>query len=170
MKRKFLERSPYRIATMARLIAKLIDIFVIMILSIFFYPVGILFSVIYIGIADSLGQGQSVGKKFMGFAVISLEDGSPCSYRQSFIRNLPLIIPLILAIIPIWGWILSFIVGVPLILIEVYLLYRLDSGSRIGDVMADTSVIASDGPRPVKAAMAKTSAGWFEAGSTTQPH
>ncbi len=152
---------------MARLIAKLIDIFVILILSIFFYPVGIIFSVGYIGVADSLGQGQSVGKKFMGFAVISLEDGGPCTYRQSFIRNLPLIIPLMLAIIPIWGWILSFIVGIPLILIEVYLLYRLDSGARVGDVMADTSVIASDGPRPVKAGLAKSTAGWFEASSNT---
>ncbi len=80
----------------------------------------------------------------MGFAVKSLEDGSPCSYKQSFIRNLPFILPLVLAIVPFWGWIIGGILAVALIGLELYLLYNLDSGHRLGDVMADTSVMAND--------------------------
>ena len=95
----------------------------------------------------------------MGFSVISLEDGSPCSIKQSFIRNLPLLVPLILAIIPFWGWILSLLVGLPLVVLEVYLMYKLDSAHRLGDVMADTTVIAGDG----QALSAKNkNASWFD--------
>jgi uncharacterized RDD family membrane protein YckC len=158
-KRKYLLKSPLNVARLSRLSAKAIDLFIVVILSIFFYPLGILLSVLYIGICDSLQNGQSVGKKLIGFAVISLEDGTPCSVRQSAVRNLPIILPLILAVIPFWGWILSFLIGVPMLLLEVYLIYKLDSGHRLGDVMADTSVMANDGT-PLKTKTRKTS--WFE--------
>lgn len=95
----------------------------------------------------------------MGFAVISLEDGSPCSMKQSLIRNLPFLVPLISAIIPLWGWIISFLLGVPLVAIELYLLFKLDSGHRLGDVMADTSVVANDGNRAVVGK--KINSRWF---------
>ena len=100
----------------------------------------------------------------MGFAVISLEDGKPCTVKQSAIRNLPIIIPLAIAIVPIWGWIFAFLIGVPLILLEVYLLYKLDSGHRLGDVMADTSVMANDG---TAAQIKKRKDSWFEEGQPT---
>jgi uncharacterized RDD family membrane protein YckC len=147
MKKKYLLRSSERIALFSRLMAKGIDIFIVMILSMFFYPLGILLAAIYLAFADSLQNGQSVGKKFIGFAVISLEDGKPCSLKQSIIRNLPFLVPLCFAIIPFWGWIFSILLGVPLLLLELYLLFKLDSGHRLGDVMADTTVIANDGHR-----------------------
>lgn len=81
----------------------------------------------------------------MGFAVKSLEDGSPCSIKQSVIRNLPFTLPLLVALLlPIIGWILGAILAMVLIGFELYLLYNLDSGHRLGDVMADTSVMAND--------------------------
>ncbi len=151
MNRKYLLKSSLRVANLSRLIAKGIDLFILLILSIFFYPLGIILSFVYMSIADSLQNGQSVGKKFMGFAVISLEDGKPCTVRQSFVRNLPILIPLIFSIFPLWGWVISLLIGVPLILLEVYLLFKLDSGHRLGDVMADTSVLPNDGMQvPVK--------------------
>jgi uncharacterized RDD family membrane protein YckC len=144
MDRKYLLEKAIRVAKLTRLIAKGIDLFIVLCFSILFYPLGLILGIGYIAIADGLGNGQSVGKKFMGFAVKSLEDGSPCSYKQSVVRNLPFILPLILAIVPFWGWILGGILAVALIGLELYLLYNLDSGHRLGDVMADTSVMAND--------------------------
>ena len=163
--RKYLLKSTFNVARLTRLIAKSIDLFIVLILSIFFYPIGIFLAVIYIGISDSLQNGQSVGKKFMGFAVISLDDGKPCSVKQSAMRNLPIIIPLMMAIVPFWGWILSVLIGIPLILLEVYLLYKLDSGHRLGDVVADTSVVSNDGSH---VAIKKRKTSWFEETAQTQ--
>ena len=58
---------------MARLMAKAIDLFIVLILSVFFHTLGLFLSAFYIGISDCLQNGQSVGKRFMGFQVISLE-------------------------------------------------------------------------------------------------
>ena len=144
MDRKYLLEKAIRVAKLTRLIAKAIDLFIVVCLSIWWYPLGLILGIIYISISDSLNKGQSVGKKFMGFAVKSLEDGSPCSFKQSLVRNLPFILPLILAIVPFWGWILGGILCLGLVGLELYLLYNLDSGHRLGDVMADTTVMAND--------------------------
>ena len=144
MDRKYLLEKAIRVAKLTRLIAKGIDLFIVLSFSIWLYPLGLILGIVYMAVSDGLGQGQSVGKKFMGFAVKSLEDGAPCSYKQSIIRNLPFLLPLILAIVPFWGWILGGILGIALVGLELYLLYNLDSGHRLGDVMADTSVMAND--------------------------
>jgi uncharacterized RDD family membrane protein YckC len=144
MDRKYLLEKAIRVAKLTRLIAKAIDLVIVFCFSIFLYPLGLMLGIVYIAMSDGMGNGQSAGKRFMGFAVKSLEDGSPCSYRQSIIRNLPFILPLTLAIVPFWGWILGGILAVALIGLELYLLYNLDSGHRLGDVMADTSVMAND--------------------------
>lgn len=159
MEKRYILKSAFKVARLTRLLAKAIDLFIVLILSFFFYPVGIILSLIYLSIADSLQNGQSVGKKLLGFAVISLEDGKPCTVKQSFVRNLPLLIPLALAIIPFWGWAMAIMLGIPLGALEVYLLYKLDSGHRLGDVMADTSVMANDGSQ-VQVKRRKNS--WFE--------
>ena len=160
--KKYLLKKSIRTAKNYRLLAKLIDLFIVLLLSAPFFPLGIILAICYIGVSDSIQRGQSVGKKFMGFRVISMEDGAPCSIKQSVIRNLPIIIPLFLAIIPLWGWILATIIGVPLLLLETYLLYKLDTGHRLGDVMADTTVMANDDN---KEAAKKRKASWFEGGS-----
>ena len=144
MDRKYLLEKAIRVAKLTRLIAKGIDLFIVLSFSIWLYPLGLILGIVYMAVSDGLGLGQSVGKKFMGFAVKSLEDGAPCSYKQSIIRNLPFLLPLTLAIVPFWGWILGGILGIALVGLELYLLYNLDSGHRLGDVMADTSVMAND--------------------------
>lgn len=163
MDRKYLLKKSINVARLSRLIAKAIDLFIVLILSFFFYPIGLILSVVYMAIGDSLQDGQSVGKKFMGFSVISLEDGSPCTVKQSVIRNLPILIPLFFAIVPFWGWVMSIIIGIPLIALEVYLIYKLDSGHRLGDVMADTSVNANDG---MQSQIKKRKSSWFDQNST----
>ena len=159
MKARYVLNDGMKHAKVYRLIAKSIDLFITLILAMFFFPVGILLSFSYLAFCDSLQNGQSFGKKFMGFSVVSLEDGSPCSPKQSCIRNLPFLIPLFFTIIPLWGWIFSAILIVPLICIELYLIFKLDSAHRLGDVMADTTVIASD---PGQADIRKPASGWFD--------
>ncbi|MBF0205389.1 MAG: RDD family protein [Oligoflexia bacterium] len=157
--KKYLLQSQIRIARLSRIIAKSIDLFIALILCTVVHPLGVLLAVAYLCISDSLQHGQSVGKKFIGLAVISLDDGRPCSFRQSSIRNLPLIIPTALLIIPFWGWLLAILLGLPLVSLELYLLFSLDSGHRLGDVMADTTVIAND---PHRLNLTKKRESWFE--------
>lgn len=159
MKRKYLLRSGINTARITRLIAKAIDILIVLVMSMLFYPVGLVLAIIYMALSDSLQNGRSVGKKIMGFAVISLEDGSPCGVRQSIVRNLPLIVPMIFAIVPLWGWIICSLLAIPLIVLEVIFLFKLDSGHRLGDVMADTSVIANDQSKLMKD---KNKTSWFD--------
>ena len=165
MKRKYLLKDPMEVGKLTRLIAKSVDMFIVLLLSIFFYPLGITLSLIYISIADSLQHGQSVGKKLLGLSVISLEDGRPCSTRQSLVRNLPISIPLAIAVIPFIGWIFSIMIGTIFIGLEIYLLCKLDSGHRLGDVMADTSVMANDGTMNTAK---NPETRWFES-TTTSP-
>jgi len=150
MDRKYLLKSAIKVATLARILAKAIDLFIVIILALVAYPVGIFLSMTYICLCDAFQNGQSVGKKFMGFSVVSMIDGSPCTFKQSVIRNLPLSVPLIFAIIPMWGWIFTFLIGSVLCAVEIYFIFHLESGHRVGDVMADTSVIAST-PSQVRA-------------------
>jgi len=159
MNKKYLLKSPVKVARLSRLIAKAIDLFIVIILAMFFYPIGVLLALVYLGASDSLQGGQSVGKKFVGFQVVSLEDGKPCSLKQSIIRNLPFLVPLILAIVPIWGWVISIVMTAIFVPFELYLLFKLDSGHRLGDVMADTTVIANDIHR---ADIRKNKQSWFE--------
>jgi len=147
MNRKDLIDGPLARARLSRLIAKIIDIGLVTLGAVFYYPMGLILGVIYLCISDSLYDGQSIGKRLMGFGVISLVDGSPCSTKQSFIRNLPFTVPLFFLIFPFWGWIFSGIFAVPLALMEVYFLFKKNSAHRLGDIMADTTVIADDGMR-----------------------
>ncbi len=163
--KKYLLKSTFRVALLSRLFAKAIDLFIVLILSFFMYPLGIILSAIYISICDSLQNGQSVGKKFMGFSVLSLEDGQPCTKKQSFIRNLPIFVPLVFAIIPIWGLIFTILLGTPLLAFEVYLLFKLDSGNRLGDVMADTTVNSTI---ESKVTMHKKRDSWFPTMDSSQ--
>ena len=153
-------RKAIKQARISRIVAKGIDLFIVLLLSLFLYPIGLLFSSIYMAISDSLQNGQSVGKKFVGFAVVDLEDGTPCSVQQSLVRNLPFLIPLSFAIIPIWGVIFSLVLGAPLVALELYLLFKLDSGRRLGDVMANTTVMGSDNEKVSRVQSDQT--GWFK--------
>jgi uncharacterized RDD family membrane protein YckC len=147
MKRKDFLESPMARARFNRFLAKLIDVGLVTLGAVFYYPMGLILGVIYLCISDSLYDGQSIGKRFMGFGVVSLIDGTPCSTWQSFIRNLPFTVPLFFFIFPFWGWIFSAVFALPLAFMEVYFLFKQKSMHRLGDMMADTTVIANDGTR-----------------------
>ncbi len=140
-------KGPLARARWFRLIAKSIDIGLVTIGAIFYYPMGLILGIIYLAVSDSLYDGQSIGKRFMGFGVVSLIDGSPCSAKQSFIRNLPFTIPFFFLVFPVGGWFFSAIFATPLAIMELYFLFKVDSPHRLGDILADTTVIADDGTR-----------------------
>jgi len=51
-----------------------------------------IFAFLYTLLADGLEGGQSYGKRMVGVRVVSMQTGAPCSFGQSFIRNLLLMI------------------------------------------------------------------------------
>lgn len=158
MQRKYFLKDPLRRAKLARIFAKLIDLAIVLFLSVALYPVGLLLGAIYLGLADSYKDGRSFGKKLMGFRVISLSDGTPCNFKQAVIRNLPFILPLVVAFfIPFWGLFIGAILSVGMVGFEVYVIVKLDSGHRLGDIMADTSVVSNT---PDLVTAPKTG-GWF---------
>lgn len=155
---KYFREKTRKHALWARFFAKSIDLGVVIMCTLVFYPFGIILALTYLVICDSMNYGQSLGKRIVGFSVISLEDGLPCTIKQSFIRNLPLIIPVFLLLIPFWGWFFALFSGLPMLGMEVYFLTSLGSGHRLGDVMADTTVHSFTGTLVVP----KKNSSWFE--------
>lgn len=158
-KNYFLAGATNKISFWVRSLAKIIDFFFIIVVATFFYPLGVFAGALYLILADSIQTGQSVGKKILGLKVISLKDGSPCAFNQSFIRNLPFLIPLLIGIVPLWGWLLGVVVFLILVALEFYLMVRLDSGHRLGDVMADTTVVLAKSEEDF---ISKKNKSWFK--------
>lgn len=129
----------------SRLFAKFTDLLIVVLLGLLIRGgVGSLLGFFYSLVADSLPfkgfQGQSIGKKLLRIQVVD-EDGNPPRLKASVIRNIPVGIVTLLMVIPVWGWILSFLVGIPFGLIELSLIARAKGHQRLGDVMAETRVI-----------------------------
>ena len=77
------------------------------------------FSLFYILFADGFEGGQSYGKRAVGTACVDANSGAPCTFWQSFIRNL------LLSVLGLLDWI--FILG--------------GKRQRLGDKAASTIVI-----------------------------
>ena len=77
-------------------------------------------SVFYYLFADGLHEGQSLGKQMLGMRVVALDGIAPCTFRQSFVRNL------LLAVLGPLDWL--FIFG--------------DRHQRLGDKLAATLVVS----------------------------
>lgn len=131
-----------KVSTLTRCIAKSIDLFVIVFLSVVLpYPAGVLLGFIYTLIHDGVFKGQSLGKWLFQLKVIHLKSNEPCTLRDSVIRNAPLGVATFFGIIPFWGWIILILLGIPLVALEIYLMVTIENGGRLGDVMADTKVV-----------------------------
>lgn len=138
--------SSSRVSVSNRVAAKLIDIAVVIALAaILLYPLGPLAGFCYSLFADGLklfGQrGQSLGKKAMKLRVVQSKSRKPATYRDSAFRNAPVGVATFFAIIPIWGWLILGLIGLPLMAMEIYLMLTVPTGHRLGDVMGDTEVI-----------------------------
>jgi hypothetical protein len=117
------------------------------------YPLGPLVGFFYSMSADCLKfgshQSQSVGKKLLKLQSVSRvrRDASglrsPVSLKESIYRNAPVGVATFFALIPVWGWLILFLIGIPLLVMEIYLMLSVETGHRLGDVMGDTEVISS---------------------------
>ena len=145
-----LSLSPHvKVSVTQRAIAKFIDIIIVVILSaIVIYPIGPLLGFLYSVFADGINfgplHGQSIGKKIIKLQVRSTVTQKPANWKDSLIRNTPVGIATFFAIIPVWGWLILALIGLPLMIMEVYLMATVDNGHRLGDVMGDTEVKALD--------------------------
>jgi uncharacterized RDD family membrane protein YckC len=122
-----------------RAVAGLVDLLLIIGLVRLPDVVGFLSAAGYILIRDGLLDRRSIGKKLIGLKVISSETpGATLSYRESIIRNVPLVFAFFLFLIPYAGWLLG-----PIALVVEALTAIGDTRSmRIGDMLARTRVVA----------------------------
>lgn len=116
-----------------RLIAQILDNLIALFFGFLFYSLGSLyfsepwggFFIGYLGynlLSDGLPRGQSFGKRVLNIAVVDVNDGEPCSYSMSIIRNLSLLF---------------------LGLIDILFIFR-KSRQRLGDMAVGTKVINTD--------------------------
>jgi uncharacterized RDD family membrane protein YckC len=135
-----------KVSVINRVVAKIIDILLIFfVAAILPYPVGPLLGFLYSLLGDGINigtfRGQSIGKKLLKLQVVNTIRKKPANFQDSVLRNSPVGVATFFGIIPIWGWVILGLIGIPLMIMEVYLMISVDSGHRLGDVMADTEVI-----------------------------
>ncbi len=145
---------PSRQFVFQRVMAKVVDLLIFVALAALIpYPLGPLLGFLYSMGADALrGAGfrsQSVGKRLFRLRVVSRraetkgnqQNGSSITIRDAFLRNAPVGVATFFGLIPLWGWVIMALVGLPLMAIEIYLMSTKEWGQRLGDVMGDTEVI-----------------------------
>ncbi len=145
--------SPRRVSSFDRIAARVFDLVVALALfslgNALSYPLGVCLCFAYLLLQD--GWGQSIGKRLFGLRV--LQDGTerPTTLAQSALRNVPFAIGVLFVAIPAF-WVFFILVFLPLLMVETHFVLRLDSGARLGDVLAETYV--DDGlrrPQPMLA-------------------
>lgn len=135
------------------MMAKAIDLaIVLMLAAIIPYPIGPLLALGYSLCADGMHfkkfRSQSVGKRLMGLRVVSIVGDFPIDLRTSFYRNIPIGVMTLFALIPLWGWIILVLVGIPILMMELYLMKRKAHAQRLGDVLGDTHVVLASEENP----------------------
>ncbi len=138
--------AQHKFAVAQRVAAKMVDLILVgligVLLPTFLAPIaGFVYSLVGDGLNRWGFKGQSVGKRLMGLRVVRFPGGGPVRMRDSAIRNLPIGVATFFAIIPLWGWVICILVGVPLMLIEITLMLRMKDETRLGDIMAGTHVV-----------------------------
>lgn len=137
-----MEGSPElrKASVVKRILARVVDVLVAWAFTLVLPPAGILAGLVYLALADALPKGQSLGKMVFGLEVIT-QDVNPCDLKASAYRNIPFVLVLLFAAIPLLGWILLILAGIPILLIELWLVVADHNGSRLGDRIAGTTVI-----------------------------
>ncbi|MDF1535500.1 MAG: RDD family protein [bacterium] len=137
-----MEQSPDlpKASVLKRIMARLVDGLVAWALALVMPPVGILAGLLYLAAADGVQKGQSLGKMVFGLEVMTRE-GELCDLKGSIYRNIPFVLALLFAAVPLLGWILLVIAGIPILLIELWLVIVDDHGNRLGDRIAGTTVV-----------------------------
>jgi uncharacterized RDD family membrane protein YckC len=102
--------------------------------------VGPLLAAFYLLVADALMSGQSVGKKIFGVRTVVVPRRAPAGWHESVLRNAPFALVAIFYAVPLL-WPVLFVVGLPILGFEAYMIFTDRLGIRIGDIFADTQVV-----------------------------
>lgn len=127
--------------TLNRVIARFIDILIALLLAKLPGYVGFLAGLTYVGIADGLFDGQSIGKRIIGLRALRESGRSHCDFRDSILRNSTIGVYYALFHIPLLGWAFA-VVGLGF---EWLLVVGNAEGMRLGDEIAGT--VVADEPR-----------------------
>lgn len=128
-----------RASLLLRVFAKVLDFILIAVMAEVVPKSGFYAGLFYMLTGDSLFGGRSLGKYLMGIRTVSLNDGNPCSVRDSVIRNSPFGVGIALLKIPLIGWLFLIIIAA----FEFIILLGSKEGMRLGDEIAKTLVIES---------------------------
>jgi uncharacterized RDD family membrane protein YckC len=131
-----------------RVIARTIDLIIVIALYEIIPTIGFFAGMIYLLISDGLFQGRSIGKKLIGLKVI-IKDGdetnSVCGFKESIFRNFPFVAGYIsfgiLKVIPLIGWLFSFVIVLGILIFECLVMMGSENGMRLGDEIAKTQVV-----------------------------
>src|SRR5574342_497290 len=140
------EGSPYPKADLTlRGLARLVDLALAFAAANLAGPAGPVLACLYLLLADGLLHGQSVGKRLLGVRTMAIARGAtrgrPAGYRESALRNLPFGLLALFYGVTLVGWIMLFVVGLPMICFESWMVWTDRHGVRIGDIFADTQVV-----------------------------
>ena len=136
------EGSPYpKAGLLARAVGRATDLVLCLALSALAGEAGVLAGLLYLAVADALWHGQSLGKRIAGLKVVHVPTRASAGLAQSVIRNSPFCLAFVFYAVPIVGWLLLVVVGLPLLAFEGYMVYSDQLGIRVGDVFADTQVV-----------------------------
>jgi hypothetical protein len=138
-----MSEEPQRAGLLLRTVAKVID-FVIIAAAVEVIPkAGFFAGLVYLLIGDGLLNGRSLGKKLIGIQVVSIDTFTPCTFRESIIRNCIFGIGFLFYKMLWFGWIFIALIS----FFEFLILLGSKSKMRIGDEIAKTTVI--DNPQEV---------------------
>lgn len=131
------EKNIKKCSIFLRIIAKFIDLIIVITLWKIFHSAGIYIGVFYLLVSDGIFKGASIGKKLLRIRVINTERNNFSDFRDSILRNLFLSLALLFLVIPLIGWIFVLIVFA----FEFILIVGDKESKRLGDHLAKTLVI-----------------------------
>ncbi len=138
-RREFL-RDARRARYLARLVAKAADLIIALCLWRVPGAAGVLAALFYVLMCDAFPGGRSAGKWLTGLKVVRV-DREGMDVQSSLLRNLTVVVPFLLYLVPFVGPALAFTVGAAALIVETYLGFYDADGQRAGDTLAETLVV-----------------------------
>lgn len=122
-----------------RTVAKILDFIIICAVLEIVPRAGFFAGLAYLLLGDGFFEGRSLGKKLIGLRVVSADTHTPCTFRNSILRNSTLGIGFLFIKISWVGWIALSIISI----FEFIMLLGSSNKMRIGDELAKTIVVES---------------------------
>ncbi len=130
---------------LARIIARTIDLAIVVALYELIPAIGFFAGLTYMLLCDGLFEGKSLGKSLTGLKVVDKDNRENCGYKESVFRNFPFAVAFIifgiLKVVPLLGWLISFVAIVGILVFESLVIIGSENGMRLGDEIANTWVV-----------------------------